>query len=416
MSTKNSSAAPGVPAAAVGAGTDSNNSQQADDIAELSRKFDAQSIGGESTRTAQLVAEVANTHANSASAASSGATTAATAATAATSAPSTLKSTARAFQPRATAPAFQPKAAVAVVPASDASASVAAASARASPQAAPQPAIAAPVPAGAVADDRHLIVLDLNGLLLHRRRDPLPAISGGAAIAPDLVYPPRRPGASPQQQFFVYLRPHVREFLAFLLARFRVGVWSSARLTNIQPMTDLLFGRRAVERGVLAFAWGQEQCTRHGFVGNDRRNKPIFRKPLHRLWAAVGGSGGGALAGACATNTCLLDDDVYKAVDNPPFTALHPVTFGPPSSGNADADADDGAAASGVSRADDGGGSASASAAPPAWLVQDAALSEGGSMRRMLERLAAAASVVDFVRAVNENEGDAEHAGAFKFA
>ena len=85
------------------------------------------------------------------------------------------------------------------------------------------------LPAALTSAPRHLLILDLNGMLLDRRRTPFPGTD------PDLTY------SSGKLTYYVHLRPHAREFVAFALAHFRVAVWSSAMLHNIKPMLQLVF-------------------------------------------------------------------------------------------------------------------------------------------------------------------------------
>jgi hypothetical protein len=153
---------------------------------------------------------------------------------------------------------------------------------------------------------KHLIILDLNGLLLDRRREPF------NDVEPDRLY------KSGSNKYFVYLRPHARDFVTFLLANFDVAVWSSAMLHNIHPMVDLVFGKRATE---LAFIWDQKKCTQDGFVtgrGGHKDRKPLFLKELSLVWAANHGT---------PTTTLLIDDDAYKCTRNPAHTAVHPQTY-----------------------------------------------------------------------------------------
>ena len=150
-----------------------------------------------------------------------------------------------------------------------------------------------------------LLVLDVNGLLVHRSREKLPGLKA------DLVH----------GRTWVYDRPHTDEFLSWALQRFTVGVWSSARADNLEPLVAHVFGPQ--RRKNLRFAWSQEQCTTDGTVatkgGRGRTgNKPRFLKELSRLAAA----GHGTL-----TSTLLVDDDIYKAARNPPHTAVHPKAF-----------------------------------------------------------------------------------------
>ena len=94
---------------------------------------------------------------------------------------------------------------------------------------------------------RALLVLDLNGVLVHRVRhgDPVP----DTAVRPPFMTVARTR---------VYMRRSSIEFIEWALARFQVAVWTSARLDNAAPIMRRIFGAQWSHR--LTFAWGQEQC------------------------------------------------------------------------------------------------------------------------------------------------------------
>lgn len=213
------------------------------------------------------------------------------------------------------------------------------------------------------ADDRPLLVLDLNGVLLDRRE-----ARGAAGCVGNL--PPD--GAVGQRK--VYVRPHAGSFLEWALAVFRVGVWTSAKLENARKLLGIVLRKCNAERqrmggsggggglhlGVFAFIWSNEQCS---------GEYPALRKDLRRLWEAGWGT---------PERTLLLDDDAYKAascVDN----AWQPPPF----------DAAVGAA----------------SGAQP-----DDALAEGGALRGVLLGAAQAASVPQYLRALRGSGGRAGQA------
>lgn len=131
----------------------------------------------------------------------------------------------------------------------------------------------------------------------------------------------------------------MREFVAWALSNFVVGVWSSARQHNLQGLVQHIFGPRAQS---LAFVWGQERCTYCGTIGG-RHGKPVYIKvtdfpvrlsplprvaqrmsvskahelscqflqELQRLWEQH------AFAPFGPSNTLLIDDDEYKARGRP---------------------------------------------------------------------------------------------------
>jgi len=183
---------------------------------------------------------------------------------------------------------------------------------------------------------RHLLILDVNGLLVDR-------LQQAAQTPADLTYGGR---------YHVYDRPHVRDFVAWLLQRFRVAVWSSAQVHNVEPMVAHIFGASA---SALRFVWGQDRCSIDGKVKlAGGRSKPRFLKELRLVYAAGHGT---------ESSTCLVDDDEYKAVRNPPHTALHPRAYT-------------------VSEKD-----------------TDTELAERGTLRSLLAMMAEAPSIPAFVRA-----------------
>ena len=75
-------------------------------------------------------------------------------------------------------------------------------------------------PPGLGGEKRKLIILDLNGLLVHRERAQSKA-----------VHQLRRAGNPPTRKlggFFAWERPSMRFFVEFCLENFDVAVWSSA--------------------------------------------------------------------------------------------------------------------------------------------------------------------------------------------
>ena len=144
-------------------------------------------------------------------------------------------------------------------------------------------------------------VLDVNGLLIERSLTLLRNAND------EPVEPDAKVGA-----FHVYSRPGLKAFIAMLMERFVVGVWSSAKQHNLRGLVRHIFGGYE-ER--LAFAWGQEACT---YAGTTAKSKPLFLKELGRVWAEP------AFASFGPHNTLLVDDDAYKAARNPPHTAIHP--------------------------------------------------------------------------------------------
>jgi RNA polymerase II subunit A small phosphatase-like protein len=87
--------------------------------------------------------------------------------------------------------------------------------------------------------DRKLLVLDLDETLVHATDQPL-------ARAEDFKAGP----------YHVYRRPHLSEFIAFALARFHVGVWTSSGEQYAARVVESVF-----PAGALQFVWASQRCT-----------------------------------------------------------------------------------------------------------------------------------------------------------
>jgi hypothetical protein len=191
---------------------------------------------------------------------------------------------------------------------------------------------------------RHLLVVDLNGLLVDRRMSAWVA-PDGTKRAPDARF----------GKFFIYNRPHMAEFVEWAFEHFTVGVWSSAQSHNAKTLVNHIWGK---QRDRLAFVWGQDKCTHVGAMDPSKPlSKPILLKDLETLWAQASYKRFGP------GNTLLLDDSPYKAAMNPEHTAIHPAEYVL------------GGAAEG-----------------------EALLGPGGQLREYLSRVAEAECVSDFIR------------------
>lgn len=200
-----------------------------------------------------------------------------------------------------------------------------------------------PVPPTPAAERRHLLVLDVNGLLVERRlrKRARGSRSSSWRRRPDAVL-----GA-----FEVYDRPHLRDFVEFVLHTFAVAVWSSARRENLLPLVGHIFGGEHA----LAAVWDQTNCTATGQYDPNKPGRPLVLKELAKLWRDEP-----HLSRFGPSNTLLVDDSPHKAARNPPNTAIHPREF-------------------------------------VAGRAADAALGPGGALRAYLERLADAPAVDAFV-------------------
>ncbi|KAK1384210.1 hypothetical protein POM88_021945 [Heracleum sosnowskyi] len=127
---------------------------------------------------------------------------------------------------------------------------------------------------------KKLLVLDLNGLLADVVGDKTVRINADGHVAGKKVFK----------------RPFCEDFLQFCFNRFTVGVWSSRRKENVDKVLQVLMPEE--DRSKLAFVWNQSHCTRTGKVVDYDES-----------------------------NTLLLDDSPYKALLNPPYTAVFPTPY-----------------------------------------------------------------------------------------
>ncbi|EKU23302.1 hypothetical protein NGA_0707200 [Nannochloropsis gaditana CCMP526] len=103
----------------------------------------------------------------------------------------------------------------------------------------------------------------------------------------------------------------------------RAGVWTTASAINATPLLKGLLPEEDVAR--LAFIWDGKRCTYNGETDPAKPGKPIAFKELRRLWESKDVAG---LFGP--SNTLMIDDSRYKASLNPPHTAIHPPAWDDP--------------------------------------------------------------------------------------
>uniref|UniRef100_A0A803MQP5 Mitochondrial import inner membrane translocase subunit TIM50 n=1 Tax=Chenopodium quinoa TaxID=63459 RepID=A0A803MQP5_CHEQI len=156
---------------------------------------------------------------------------------------------------------------------------------------------------------KKMLVLDLNGLLIHR------AHRGNKSEIPQN----RQPDGVYRQRL-VYRRPFLEEFMKFCLERFEVGIWSSAKEGNVDGIFDCAF--KGFMRSSFLFIWDQRSCTDSGFKSMEKKYKPLFFKELKKLWQTSAPLKAGLLFSE--SNTLLIDDEPYKGLLNPPNTGIYP--------------------------------------------------------------------------------------------
>ncbi|KAJ0805140.1 putative FCP1 domain, HAD superfamily protein [Helianthus annuus] len=153
---------------------------------------------------------------------------------------------------------------------------------------------------------KKLLVLDVNGLLVD------------IVANPDEDYKPDTILGSKS----VFKRPFCDEFLKFCFERFNVGVWTS-RTRNIEQVLKFL----AVDTKQLLFCWDQFHCTKTGFNTIENSGKPLVLKELKKLWDKQDRYLPWYKGEYNESNTVFLDDSPYKALRNPPHTAIFPYSY-----------------------------------------------------------------------------------------
>ncbi|KAE8706249.1 Detected protein of confused Function [Hibiscus syriacus] len=187
---------------------------------------------------------------------------------------------------------------------------------------------------------KKLIVLDLNGILA------------------DIVYAPPNDHA-PDVYIAgraMFKRPYCDDFLKFCCERFEVGIWSSRHRKNVEKFIDYLMGDM---KRKLLFCWDSSDCTATRFDTPGHKNKPLVFKDLRKLWRKHDPDLPWEKGYYNESNTLLIDDSPYKALLNPPHTAVFPHSF--------------------------------------KFDMNDNILGEGGDLKVYLERLASADNVRNFV-------------------
>ena len=143
---------------------------------------------------------------------------------------------------------------------------------------------------------RTLLILDLNGVLIHRIRSARSAKTSEHEVLPE--------GAIRLRNFFVWKRPGLNEFLEMVFRHFDVAVWSSVRQENIGDLVDEVFGNW---KGDLVFVWDQRKCG--NFADPKARNGRHFLKNLSDVWRSY--------PMYDEVNTLIVDDSESKMKNNP---------------------------------------------------------------------------------------------------
>lgn len=158
---------------------------------------------------------------------------------------------------------------------------------------------------------RKLLVLDINGLLLQR------------IFPKDLHGSLARSYDCKQNGRLIFLRPHCRSFVRWCLEHFWVVVWSTGMRKNVLPLVSFTFPEEGQQPAAIL---DQNDCTPTGVFHTGNKHKMLQLKQLQRLWSRpdIQRLDGGPFD---PHNTLLLDDSPYKAIANPPHTAVHPMEW-----------------------------------------------------------------------------------------
>lgn len=188
---------------------------------------------------------------------------------------------------------------------------------------------------------RKLLVLDLNGLLAD-------IVSPLAHCKADINIGRRA----------IFKRPFCEEFLKFCFDKFEVGIWSSRKKNNVDRITEFLLGDM---KRKLLFCWDMSYCATTTLGSLENRHKHVVFKDLNQLWEKHDPRLPWQKGDYNETNTVLLDDSPYKALLNPPYTAIFPHSYSHQNK-------------------------------------SDTSLGNGGDLRLHLEKLVEAENVQDFIK------------------
>ncbi|KAK8936987.1 hypothetical protein KSP39_PZI012088 [Platanthera zijinensis] len=155
---------------------------------------------------------------------------------------------------------------------------------------------------------KKLLVLDLNGILCD-----VVFSSCGSRM------PYKKVSKKP-----VFKRPFLDDFMAFCFEKFAVGIWSSRNKKNVAGVINYIM---CDTKDKLLFSWDQSKCTLTGFNTIKERYKPLVLKELIKLWDKEEAALPWEKGDYSPSNTLLVDDSPYKALCNPPNTAIFPFSY-----------------------------------------------------------------------------------------
>lgn len=161
---------------------------------------------------------------------------------------------------------------------------------------------------------RKLLVLDLNGTLLHRPRNPQRERNA------DMRKASKHP----------ILRPYLHDFMSYVFSHFSVMFWSSAKPHNVEAMIKAATSPE--QREQIVGIWDRD---RFGLSAEAYNAKSVTIKDLELVFGSS--KVGGKKRRWDCSNTVLLDDSVVKATYQPYNHVCIP-EFSPPGEGQTEED------------------------------------------------------------------------------
>lgn len=99
--------------------------------------------------------------------------------------------------------------------------------------------------------DKKLLILDIDETLLHASYQPLQTAKDSTPAYDFML-----------AEYFVYLRPHLNEFLAFCFEHFHVAIWTSAsELYALEVQHKIITDNPRFADKKLAFVWSRKRCV-----------------------------------------------------------------------------------------------------------------------------------------------------------
>jgi len=155
---------------------------------------------------------------------------------------------------------------------------------------------------------KKLLILDLNGILADINTDrDIARVADGRVRGKN-----------------VFKRPYIDDFLRFCFQNFELGIWSSRMKVNVDAVVDILM--RDLRRH-LVFCWDMSKCTTTQAATLENNRKPLVLKELKKLWNKEDPDLPWEQGEFSPSNTLLVDDSPYKALRNPPYTAIFPQSY-----------------------------------------------------------------------------------------